>query len=459
MNRNIILIALLCLLPMGRTVAQSVTVEAKIDSLQILIGEQAKVQLQVAMDAKQRAVFPAYTDTLVRGVEIIETVKPDTQFLNDRQRMLITQEYIITSFDSALYYLPPMPVTVDGKEYRSKALALKVYSMPVDTLHPDQFFGQKTVMKAPFAWEDWYGLIGCSFLALPLLGLLIYLIIRIRDNKPIIRKIKVEPKLPPHQAAMKEIERIKSEKVWQKGEPKTYYTELTDTLRTYIKDRFGFVWESNEVTYESMIPEAVPELTLGNTVDVVGEVGDEMGQAPLEVEFDASGSKNASSYEWYLYKDTTDLVGMVLSPEDSLIGNQIRTQEDFVYTYEHSGRYKVMLVAIHGKGNFCRDTSDIQYVNVVESLLDVPNVFTPNGDGKNDIFKVKALSLESFQGVILNRWGRKIYEWNDPSEGWDGRIGGKYASPGTYFYVITAKGREKVNPPKYVKKGALLLVR
>ena len=226
-----------------------------------------------------------------------------------------------------------------------------------------------------------------------------------------------------------------------------------------LKDRFGFVWESNEVTYESMIPEAVPELTLGNTVDVVGEVGDEMGQAPLEVEFDASGSKNASSYEWYLYKDTTDLVGMVLSPEDSLIGNQIRTPEDFVYTYEHSGRYKVMLVAIHGKGNFCRDTSDIQYVNVVESLLDVPNVFTPNGDGKNDIFKVKALSLESFQGVILNRWGRKIYEWNDPSEGWDGRIGGKYASPGTYFYVITAKGREKVNPPKYVKKGALLLVR
>ena len=61
MNRNIILIALLCLLSIGRTVAQSVTVEAKIDSLQILIGEQAKVQLQVAMDAKQRAVFPRLT--------------------------------------------------------------------------------------------------------------------------------------------------------------------------------------------------------------------------------------------------------------------------------------------------------------------------------------------------------------------------------------------------------------
>ena len=79
MNRNIILIALLGLLSIGKVTAQSVTVEAKIDSLQILIGEQAKLQLQVAMDARQRAIFPAYADTLIKGVEIIETIKPDTQ--------------------------------------------------------------------------------------------------------------------------------------------------------------------------------------------------------------------------------------------------------------------------------------------------------------------------------------------------------------------------------------------
>ena len=72
MNRNIILIALLGLLSIGKVTAQSVTVEAKIDSLQILIGEQAKLQLQVAMDARQRAIFPAYADTLIKGVEIIE---------------------------------------------------------------------------------------------------------------------------------------------------------------------------------------------------------------------------------------------------------------------------------------------------------------------------------------------------------------------------------------------------
>lgn len=220
--------------------AQVVTVEATIDSLQILIGEQAKIQLEVSMDSNQRAIFPQFQDTLMRGIEVLETAKPDTQYLNNKQRLVIKQEYIITSFDSALYYISPLPVLVDDKEYLSNPLALKVYSIPVDTENPDQFFGPKDVMKPPFAWEDWKGLIAMSFLAIPLLGLLIYLIVRIRDNKPIIRRVKVEPKLPPHVLAMNEIERVKSEKVWQKGESKAYYTELTDIIRTYISDRFGF---------------------------------------------------------------------------------------------------------------------------------------------------------------------------------------------------------------------------
>lgn len=239
MKRYLFLITLLVALT-SRAVAQSVTVDATIDSLQILIGEQAKIKLQVSLDTDKRAIFPIYTDTLVRGVEIIDITKPDTQMLNDGRRSLITQEYTITSFDSALYYLPPMEVLVDKKAYRSKALALKVYSIPVDTLHPEQFFGPKSIMKAPFAWKDWYVAIACAVLFVPFLLLLIYLVKRICDNRPIIRKVKVEPKLPPHQLAMQEIERIKNEKVWQKGQPKEYYTELTDTIRTYIKNRFGF---------------------------------------------------------------------------------------------------------------------------------------------------------------------------------------------------------------------------
>lgn len=235
----------------GITLAQSVTVDATIDSLQILIGEQAKIRLQVSLDADKRAIFPIYRDTLVSGVEILDVAKTDTQMLNGGRRALLTQEYTVTSFDSALYYLPPMQVQVDNKSYYSKALALKVYSVPVDTLHPENFFGPKDIMSSPFVWADWYMVIACVLLFSPFLLLLIYLIKRIRDNEPIIRKVKVEPQLPPHQLAMQQIEHIKEEKIWQKGHPKEYYTQLTDVLRLYIKERFGF--NAQEMTSTEII--------------------------------------------------------------------------------------------------------------------------------------------------------------------------------------------------------------
>lgn len=227
-----------------------------------------------------------------------------------------------------------------------------------------------------------------------------------------------------------------------------------------IIDRFGLEWESEKADYTSYIPIAdMEEPKILNTVKVEGVVGMEAGQAPLEVEF-RDKSLNAQAYNWYLYKDTADLyhVGQLL--QDSLLDEMIREDKDLNCTYMHPGLYKVQLKVINTQGPYqCWDTTEAKYINVVLSLVNVPNVFTPNGDGKNDIFCAQALSIESFQGVILNRWGRKVCEWSDPLGGWDGRISGKYASPGTYFYIITARGREKNNPPKYVKKGALLLVR
>ena len=243
MKRFLILIALGAMLA-GRAVGQSVTVDATIDSLQILIGEQAHIRLEVSYDTDKSAIFPNYRERgqLVPGVEILHIATPDTQLLNGGKRTLITQDYTVTSFDSALYYIPPLEVVVDGLLHQSKPLALKVYTLevPIDPENPDAYFGPKDVVRAPFVWSDWYGSLTCVVLLIPIVILLIYLIKRFFDNKPIIRKVKIEPKLPAHQLAMQQIERIKSEKVWQKGQSKAYYTELTEALRVYIEDRFGF---------------------------------------------------------------------------------------------------------------------------------------------------------------------------------------------------------------------------
>lgn len=253
-----------------------VTVDAAIDSLQLLIGEQAKIKLQVSMNAGQKLQLPLLRDTLVRGVEVLDVAKPDTQSLNDDKRWLISQEYTVTSFDSALYYLPPFEVRVDGKPYLSKALALKVYSIPVDTLHPDQFFGPKDIREVPITWDDVAPMVWWGIFLLVMGVLAVFLVIRYRDNKPIIKIIKVAPKLPPHQVAMKKIEEIKADKQVQREDPKLYYTELTDAIRTYIKERFGF--NAMEMTSSEIIdhllqvkdPQSINDLKLlFETADLV----------------------------------------------------------------------------------------------------------------------------------------------------------------------------------------------
>lgn len=193
-----------------------VTVDASIDSTQLFIGQQAKIKLQVSMNAGQNLLMPQFPDTIVAGVEVVDVAKPDT-------------------------HLPPFEVSVDNKLYRSKnPLALKVYSVPVDTLHLDQFFGPKPIQEVSITWGDIDTLVYSLLIMLILAGVSVFFVIRYRDNKPIIKIIKIEPKLPPHQMAMKKIDEIKSDKAKLRNDPKAYYTELTDVIRTYIKDRFNF---------------------------------------------------------------------------------------------------------------------------------------------------------------------------------------------------------------------------
>lgn len=219
---------------------QNVTVDVKIDSLQRLVGEQAKITLEVSCGAKQKVLLPNFADTLVAGVEILDVTNVDTQYLNNKERMLITQKYTITSFDSASYYIPPFEVLVDSVPYHSKSLVLMVYPMDVDESNPDVFFGPQDIMQIPFSWEDWKPIIWKVLLLVCLIGVFIYLIARYSNDTPIIYIKKTTPKILPHEIAMNKIARIKEEKNWQKGKLKEYYTELTDVIRDYIYNRYGF---------------------------------------------------------------------------------------------------------------------------------------------------------------------------------------------------------------------------
>ncbi len=83
-------------------------------------------------------------------------------------------------------------------------------------------------------------------------------------------------------------------------------------------------------------------------------------------------------------------------------------------------------------------------VTLAESKLEVPNAFTPNGDGINDVFRVKEgyKSIVRFRAIVFSRWGKKLYEWNDPAGGWDGRSGGSECPAGAYYLVVKAQGAD-----------------
>jgi len=156
--------------------------------------------------------------------------------------------------------------------------------------------------------------------------------------------------------------------------------------------------------------------------------------APLEVMFKANGL-NADYYLWKLYKGSELML--------------TRSDAEHRYTFMDKGNYRAV---VNISNRDCQLDSVEFTISISESMLLVPNVFTPNGDGANDEFRVAYRSIKEFHCWVYNRWGHLVYEWTDPAKGWDGNIGGKPAAEGAYFYVIRALGTDADENAKYVLK-------
>jgi gliding motility-associated-like protein len=166
--------------------------------------------------------------------------------------------------------------------------------------------------------------------------------------------------------------------------------------------------------------------------------------APYGVQF-INTSVGGRKYSWRIYDEAGTLV-------------YTSTLEAPLYTFEDEGCYKIILVATSKLPEWgCKDTMEFNPLCVdAYPLLEVPNSFTPNNDGKNDFFRVNSKSIIEFHAVILNRWGKKLYEWDNADGYWDGKIGGSDASPGVYYYIVTAKGKKETD---YEFKGFFYLLR
>jgi len=238
----------------SRLPAQDVAVEVKLDTTDILIGDQIKLNIAFTMPLDSRVLWPFYKDTLTSNIEIIGMSKVDTMINESENLVDMFQTITITSFDSGYYHIPPLkfqyqPIDDTGfMVISSMPLYLKVHTMEVDTSQAIKAI--KPPLEAPFTFREIMPWLLLALAALVITFIVVYILTRIKRKQPIF-KIRPKAVLPPHVVAMTGLESLKDKKLWQAGKTKQFYTELTDIIRIYIEGRFEV--QAVEMTTEEII--------------------------------------------------------------------------------------------------------------------------------------------------------------------------------------------------------------
>ncbi|MEI8202567.1 MAG: gliding motility-associated C-terminal domain-containing protein [Bacteroidota bacterium] len=179
-------------------------------------------------------------------------------------------------------------------------------------------------------------------------------------------------------------------------------------------------------------------LTYNTAINAGFSANPQTGGPPLNVSFTYNGT-GATIWNWNFGDGST-----------STISNPS-------HIFDSIGTYTVTLIVSSGTPDFCLDTAKMTIIVQKPSLIIIPNVFTPNGDGSNDEFIIQYREIKSFKCTVFNRWGKKIYEWTDVSKGWDGKTNsGGLAADGVYYYIISATGTDNV---EYNLNGSITIIR
>lgn len=215
---------------------------------------------------------------------------------------------------------------------------------------------------------------------------------------------------------------------------------LCDTYFHMSGDRFLRQWGMEQEISSSYF--TTQSVSAEVSVEQVKHTGDNEiksdeslgGSAPAEITFSAVATDAAIFTEWQFATDA-DFEDITFRSNDL----------NFTHTFRDMGTTYIRFMAANAAGN-CDYYSETFTVYIGESRLLCPNAFSPGAsEGVNDEWKVSYKSIISFECYIFNRWGEKMTEFHDPSQGWDGKHGGKLVPAGVYYYVIKAKGSDGKN--------------
>ena len=230
---------------------------ATLDTNAILIGEQIKFKIE-CKNINKPINWPIFQDTIINGIEIISKSEIDTiseyDKNTDNQTFSLSQEYIITAWDSGSYYIPPFKLKND---ITTEALLLNVMSIAIDK--NADLKDIKQPLDAKYELSDflpWILLFAC-------IVLIIYLLKKYMSNKkekPITTIAKAI--IPAHITALEELNNIEKQELWQNGKIKKYHSGISEILRKYMENRFNFI--ALELTTDEILIDIKDKISIEN---------------------------------------------------------------------------------------------------------------------------------------------------------------------------------------------------
>ncbi|MBQ5653382.1 MAG: hypothetical protein IIV28_01130 [Alistipes sp.] len=265
--KRAILIPLLVLMGfVAAAQSETPTVRARIEPDSLFIGDQFDFVIEVEKDLVQTTLFPEFTPAKEGMIELVEVMPIDT-LERDGRRLKIAQRYRLAAFQEGLINMGKPGVLYADKNivdtlYATDSLVLKVGTFQIDStsqsiydLKPQLTLKFKLAeIRGYIAW----GLLAALLVALAIYGLHRYLEARGRHLKDLF---KPAPPEPPHVVAIKALEALHHQKLWQNNKHKLYYSTLTDILRTYIAGRWevGAMEMTSDEIITAMRQEELPE--------------------------------------------------------------------------------------------------------------------------------------------------------------------------------------------------------
>ena len=215
---------------------------ASLDTNSILIGEQ--INFSISNTISETEFWPTYEKFLVEGIEIIKEGKIDTS------ENLISQNFIITAWDSGSYYIPTILFSANSK---TEGLLLNVQTIILE--EGAELKDIKKPMEAPIGWSDiWPWIVGVLLIALITLLLKKYVFNKKEETKIKTPKVIIASDI----IALKELITLEKAKIWQEGKIKEYHSSLSEIVRRYTEERFQFI--ALELTTEEIIDELKSKL-------------------------------------------------------------------------------------------------------------------------------------------------------------------------------------------------------